>query len=195
MENYPILSTIRLILRQFRPEEAMVVRSLAGSYEIAHGCLTVPHPYGIEIAQAWIASHEEWFREKTQVVFAITRKEDGWIIGAAGLMNELDHNRAEIGYWIGLPFWGHGYATEAAEAVLKYAFEGLKVHRVTASYFRRNPASGRVIEKIGMQREGVLRNHILKEGIYEDVIVCGILDTEWRESKVFQNDLAREMNQ
>ena len=180
MNDYPVLYSNRLILRHFRPEEAMVVRNLAGDYEIAHGCLTVPHPYGIGMAETWIACHEEWYSLGIQLVFAITRKEDGWLIGAIGLMLDQDHNRAEIGYWIGVPFWGCGYATEAAETAVTFAFEEMVMNRVTSTIFMRNTASGRVLEKIGMHQEGILRKHLLKEGIYEDVFVYGMLREEWR---------------
>lgn len=180
MNDYPTLYSSRLILRRFFPEEAMVVRNLAGDHKIAHGCLTVPHPYGIGIAETWIACHEEWFSLGIQLVLAITRKKDGVLIGAIGLMFDQDHNRAEIGYWIGVPFWGNGYATEAGVAGVAYAFDTMQMNRVTASIFMRNPASGRVLEKIGMHREGVLRRHLLKEGTYEDMLVYGMLQEEWR---------------
>lgn len=180
MNVCPTLNTKRLVLRQFKPEEAMVVRTLAGEYEIAHGCLAIPHPYEPGMAEAWIGCHEGWFYEREELVFAITRKEDGCIIGATGLMIEQDYNRAEIGYWIGIPFWGQGYANETAEAATGYAFDDLHIKRVTALYFNRNPASERVLEKPGMKQEGLLRKHILNDGIYEDVITCGIREEEWR---------------
>lgn len=194
MNEYPTLITDRLALRQFYPEEAMVVRSLAGAYEIAHGCQNIPHPYGIGMAEGWIACHQNWFFEGSQLVFAVTRREDGWLVGTVELMIEQDHNRAEIGYWIGLPYWGCGYATEATDAVIEYAFNCMQIIRITASYFKRNPRSGRVLEKLGMCTEGLLRKHLLKEGIYEDVIVCGILNEEWRTLSVIRNNKNPDVN-
>lgn len=179
MADYPILFTDRLVLRQFLLHEAPIVKDLAGAPEIARGTLNIPHPYGLGLAELWIACHETWFSEGTQVVFAITRKTDGWIIGAVGLTLDQEHNRAEIGYWIGVPFWSQGYATEASRSVIAYAFEDQMVHRITGSHFMRNQASGRVLEKIGLHREGLLREHLLKDGIYEDVIIYGILNHEW----------------
>ncbi|HWQ66524.1 MAG TPA: GNAT family N-acetyltransferase [Methanospirillum sp.] len=181
MAGYPILVTPRLVLRQFVIEEAMVVRKLAGAYEIAHGCLNIPHPYGAGMAETWISCHDEWYREGSQIIFAITRAEDGWLLGAVGLVLDEDHARGELGYWIGVPFQGCGYATEAARAVLLYAFETLSLNRITASYFVRNPASGHVLEKVGIHREGLLRRHLKKEGVFEDVIICGILRDEWSD--------------
>ncbi|WP_245926536.1 GNAT family N-acetyltransferase [Methanospirillum lacunae] len=180
IDNYPILKTTRLVLRKFLYEEACIVKELAGSEEVAHGCINIPHPYMPGLAEIWIASHEIWYSEGSQVVFAVTRKEDGWIIGAVGLTLEPEHARAELGYWIGFPFWNHGYATEAAEAVITYAFDELLLHRITASHFVRNLASGRVLEKLGMKKEGLLREHLLKDGIREDVIIRGILRSDGR---------------
>lgn len=179
-DDYPILETSRLVLRKFLFEEACIVRDLAGSKEVSHGCINIPHPYGLGLAEVWIASHEIWYSEGSQLVFAITRIDDGWIIGAIGLMLEPEHGRADLGYWIGFPFWNQGYATEAARAVLTYAFEELLLHRITASHFVRNLASGRVLEKLGMKKEGLLREHLLKDGIREDVIIRGLLKSEMR---------------
>jgi len=182
MKDYPVLQTGRLILRQFFFEEACIVRELAGSAEVANGCIHIPHPYGIGLAEIWIACHTTWYAEGSQLVFAVTRKEDGWIIGAVGLTFEHDHNRAEIGYWIGLPFWNYGYATEAAAAAMTYAFDELLLHRIIALHFVRNLASGRVLEKLGMHQEGLLKEHLLKNGVWEDVIIRAILRSEWENS-------------
>jgi [ribosomal protein S5]-alanine N-acetyltransferase len=88
-------------------------------------------------------------------------------------------NQAELGYWIGKPYWGHGYCTEAAQAVLRYAFSDLAPVRVHASHFTRNPASGRVMQKIGMRHEGCRRQHVKKWDKTEDLEVYGILKLEW----------------
>jgi len=79
-------------------------------------------------------------------------------------MIEADHRRAELGYWIGVPYWGKGYATEAARSVVNYGFSTLELHRIFASHVPANPASGRVLTKIGMRHEGRLLGHILKWG-------------------------------
>ncbi|KAF5035648.1 Spermidine N(1)-acetyltransferase [anaerobic digester metagenome] len=103
-------------------------------------------------------------------------------MGAAGLV-EIDrrHGRAELGYWVGRPYQGRGYATEAARAVIEYGFSVLELHRVYALHLSRNPASGRVMEKCGMVYEAHLREHGRKWGIFEDLDVRGILHDEWRE--------------
>ena len=94
---------------------------------------------------------------------------------------EQQHSRAEMGYWIAIKFWNRGFATEAARAVLDYSFSDLDLQRIFAHHFKRNPASGKVLEKIGMQKEGVLRSHIKKWGKFEDLVVYGILRSDLPE--------------
>jgi RimJ/RimL family protein N-acetyltransferase len=86
-----------------------------------------------------------------------------------------------MGYWIGKPFWNNGYCTEAARAVVEYGFGPLGLERIYANYLARNPASGRVLHKLGMTEEGHLRRHRRKFGRYEDLIVCGLLKSEWQK--------------
>ena len=85
-----------------------------------------------------------------------------------------------MGYWIAPDAWNRGYATEAAAALLRYAFEDLGLHRVYARHLRRNPSSGKVMQKLGMTHEGRQREHVRKWEVWEDVEVYGILAEEWR---------------
>ena len=159
-----LLETERLILRAFELADAPDVQRLAGDRAVAAGTLTIPHPYPDGVAEEWIASHDG----RDTAPFAIERKEDGALLGAVGLDVEPDHARAELGYWVGKPYWGHGYATEAARAVVRYAFDNLNLHRVYAYHFVDNPASGRVLQKIGMTYEGRRRQHTVKWGALLD---------------------------
>ena len=88
---------------------------------------------------------------------------------------EPEHRQAELGFWIGRDWWGQGYAREAARAVLRFGFETLELNRISAHHLVRNPASGRVLLAIGMQREGVLRQRVRKWGKYEDVVLYAVL--------------------
>jgi RimJ/RimL family protein N-acetyltransferase len=132
------------------------------------------------MAADWITTHEDLRARGVGAVFAVVEREGGALVGSIGLTIESDDARAELGYWLGKPYWGRGYATEAAEALLRYAFEELGLNRVFAMYFSRNPASGRVMQKLGMTYEGRLRAHDRKWGVFEDVEVYGILADEWR---------------
>jgi ribosomal-protein-alanine N-acetyltransferase len=175
----PILETERLLLRPFRLDDAPDVKRLAGAREVATTTLRIPHPYPDGAAEMWIGGHQAGFERGESVDFAVVRREDGALVGAVGLELRREHDRAELGYWIGVPFWNRGYATEAASAVLAYAFESLELNRVFACHFANNPASGRVLQKIGMTHEGTRRAHTLKWGEYLDDEAYGILRTEW----------------
>jgi [ribosomal protein S5]-alanine N-acetyltransferase len=174
----PTLATERLILRPLRPGDAADVQRLAGSRAVADTALHVPHPFGDGVAEAWIASDPVRYEEGRSVVFAVTLRSHGALVGAIGLSGIAPNHRAELGYWIGEPFWGRGYATEAARPVLAYAFERLSLIRVHANHLARNPASGRVLSKIGMRREGVLRRHVRHLGALEDVVLHACLADE-----------------
>jgi len=176
----PLLESDRLLLRGFELTDAADVQRLAGAREIADTTLNIPHPYEDGMAEAWIAMHQPAFEAGTLAPFAITGKSDGALLGAISLKIERDFARAELGYWIGKPYWGAGYCTEAARRVLRYGFTELNLHRIHASYVPRNPASGRVLEKIGMLQEGIARHHLVKWGQFEDLVQCGLLRSEWQ---------------
>ena len=171
----PTLRTEGLVLRPFVPADAPDLQRLAGAYEVAVGTLNMPHPYEDGMAEEWIESQREAGEEGGGLVFAITTETDG-LVGAVGIEIVAEHQRAELGYWVGVPYWGRGYATEACAAVRDYAFDVLGLNRLEAQHFTRNPASGRVMEKIGMRFEGIKREHFVRFGEFVDVAVYGMLN-------------------
>ena len=175
----PTLETERLRLRPFFEADGPEVRRLGGDRRIADTTVNIPHPHEPGMAEAWISTHRLEFEAGRQVNLAITRTGRNHLIGAIGLILEPAARRADLGYWIGTPYWGRGYCTEAAGAVLTYAFSRLCLNRVTAFHFTRNPASGRVMQKLGMLHEGRLRQHVPKWDQCEDVELYGILASEW----------------
>ena len=124
-------------------------------------------------------------------MFAITLRKEGLLVGCIGLTISREHVRAELGYWIGKPYWGNGYCTEAARAMVRFGFEELGLKRIHAIHFRRNPASGRVMSKIGMAREGCQRQHIKKWGTFEDLVMYAILKSEFGSRTRSQPDGTR----
>jgi len=176
----PSLKTERLVLRPFQLSDAPVVQRLAGERAIADTTAVIPHPYPDGVAETWIATHEKSYTDGTAVHYALTSAKDGELIGAIGLHIAPEHDRAELGYWIAVPHWGRGYATEAARAVVAFCFETLKLHRVQASHLTRNPASGRVLEKAGMKLEGIRRGAFKKWDVFEDIAGYAVLRPEWR---------------
>ncbi len=176
----PELETERLLLRRFRDEDAEATARLAGDRAIWRTTIAIPHPYEPSMAREWFATHAASLEQGTEVVFAIARREDGTLVGAVGLSSiSLEHSRAELGYWVGRPFWNRGYCTEAARAALVYAFDRLGLARVYAAHFRGNDASGRVMEKLGMRREGVMRAHVIKDGRPVDLVCYAVLRDEF----------------
>ncbi|UCD75206.1 MAG: GNAT family N-acetyltransferase [Phycisphaerales bacterium] len=179
MPGQPTIQTERLILRPFTTDDAADCQRLAGDKDIAATTILIPHPYPDGAAEEWIATHQETFEKGEAVIFAITLRDGGDFIGAVGLTITARHHHAELGYWVGKPYWSQGYCTEAARAMLDYAFNTLNLNRVHAHHFASNAASGKVMEKIGMQYEGLCREHILKWGGYVDIRLYGILKTDY----------------
>src|SRR5262249_11223458 len=116
---------------------------------------------------------------KESVTYAIVKRDVGQLCGAMGLELKLQHKRAEIGYWIGPEYWGNGYCTEAGLAVLEDGIEALGLHRTYAGQCATNPASGRVMRKLRMTYEGVLRDQFTKWDHFEDAVMYGILRQDW----------------
>ncbi|KYG62475.1 acetyltransferase [Bdellovibrio bacteriovorus] len=181
MKTRPTLKTDRLILRPFEISDGPRVMKLAGDPEIAATTLAVPHPYLEGMAETWISRHQENFEKGTGLQFAIVLKSTDELIGCIDFcaMSKA-HNKAEIGYWVGRPFWGQGYCSEACQALIKYGFEELKLNRIVARHMSGNPASGKVMIKSGMKQEGVLRQDICKNSVYYDSVIYGILHSEYQ---------------
>ncbi len=167
-----MLETARLNLRAYTQSDIPELVSLIGSPQVAVNTLRIPHPYTEEHARAFLASQSK------DVRLAIVIRETGNLCGGIGLHPDEQHRRAELGYWIGVPYWGKRYATEAAQALVRYGFEQLKLQRIFAMHFKDNLGSGEVLRKIGMTHEGCMRQHILKWGKFFDVELYGILREE-----------------
>lgn len=177
--DQPTLSTSRLRLRPFESGDAPRVQALAGLREVADTTLTIPHPYPDGGAAVWIATHTVTREVGAGLTWAITEASTGELVGAIALSLVSDHARAELGYWVAPSRWNRGYCTEAARAVLGHAFGPLQLHRVQARHFMRNPASGRVMQKLGMTLEGVHREAMRKWGRFEDLAMYAMLAAEW----------------
>lgn len=177
--HHPELRTERLLLRDFRPDDIPALVLLAGAREVAATTLRIPHPYTEEHAKQFLEMRQD---AKFGYSFAITLLGTGELCGAVGLHPDPVHPRAELGYWIGVPYWGHGYATEAARAVLDFGFRELKLQRIFAHHFQGNLASARILQKVGMKHEGCQRRHIEKWGQVLDLENYGMLRTEWHDS-------------
>ena len=142
-----VIKTERLTLRPLRATDAKAVVGLAGDADVARMTARIPHPYSLAQAKVWIAQAVQ----SSEVVFAIVHQ--GALIGCAGHMPE-ENGCAEFGYWIGKPYWNQGFATEATRAVAARAFASDEIRTLTAGHFADNPASARVLEKLGFAPAG-----------------------------------------
>jgi RimJ/RimL family protein N-acetyltransferase len=174
--NSQTLLTARLLLRPYSSSDVPALVRLAGAREVAATTLRIPHPYTEQDARDFIAKYQAETGPESR--FAVTLRADGQFCGGVGLRMDPSHQHAELGYWLGVPFWGCGYATEAARAALDYGFDVLNLHRIYASYFAHNVASREVLRKIGMRYEGCLRGHICKWDTFHDLECYGLLKAD-----------------
>lgn len=154
-----VIETKRLILRPFVSQDALQVQELAGDKRVSASTLNIPYPYENGMAESWIASHKRHWVDKTAVVYAVTLKNDAnderensklTLIGTMSLVDIQGHE-AELGYWFGVDFWGQNYCTEAALALVEHAFLHLGINTLIAEHLADNPASGKVMQNVGMQ--------------------------------------------
>lgn len=192
----PILETDRLRLAPLVPADAPEVQELASAFEIHDMTLSIPHPYPEGAALRWIESIQSSWASGRGGSWSIRLRDDGpdgvpeadrlvggRLVGVIHAELQPENGSAELGYWIGVPFWGRGYVTEAVRAVIEMAFATLGLNRVSAHHFVRNPASGRVLAKSRMRAEGTLRQVVRKHEHYEDVTVWGILRSDWEATR------------
>ncbi len=111
------------------------------------------------MARDWIKSHKKQKDEKNNHIFAIRKKEDLELIGCINISFDSEHDRGYLGYWIGHPYWGLGFCSEALKEVIRYGFSFQNINKIWAVHKTDNIASARVMEKFGMTHEGVMRNH------------------------------------
>lgn len=175
MTARPVITTSRLVLRPFADADAAEVERLAGDERVSCEIPMIPYPYPEGLAGSWIGTHEASESRRVEVTRAITLKDTGSLVGCISLARAGYDHCAELGYWIGVEFWGHGYVTEAAKAFVAWAFEHTWIWRVQSHHAVRNPRSGRIMQKIGMRRESVSRGRLFLEGELHDVVNYGLL--------------------
>ena len=161
-----ILETERLLLRPPERRDIPAFVPLANDYDVAKNLSTLPHPYLAEHGEEFVARVEEQRATGSDFNFAITRKFDGAYIGGCGV--HLKQGKFEFGYWLGKPYWKLGYATEAARRLVSFAFDELKADSVWAGWFFDNPASGRVLAKLGCKPDGMDKRACMARGVEVD---------------------------
>ncbi len=144
------LESERLILRTPRPGDIQAMTVWLGDFSVSRNLAKVPHPYSEADSEDFVATRGR--HGDGHYHFTIARKQDGLFLGGIGLnQEEAGH---EFGYWLGKPFWGMGYASEAARTLSRFAFETLDLPFLWAGWFHDNPASGHVLAKLGARHNG-----------------------------------------
>ena len=184
----PELITSRLRLRPFIFADAQQVFELVNDPLVCQSLRSFSYPYSIEDAQGWLKSLPEEWEQGRSATFAICERGDSIpdiLVGTIGVVIDHQSNRGELGYWVGRRYWGRKIATEAGFSVLDFAFNELGLNKVVAECLEQNPASARVLENLGMAREGFLSRHFRKQegDDYSNVLVYGILRRSWNNRK------------
>lgn len=177
------LTTERLILRPPVAADAEAMQEFLSDWKVAENLLLLPHPYPEGGALDWISKQDDALGEGIQESLVIERADTPGVIGNVSLKFDEVHNRADMGYWLGVPFWGQGIMTEAVCAVIDHGFECRGLERIHAGHFSKNPASGRVQEKAGMVFEGILRKHYFVWGEYHDDVMYSIVREDWLKKR------------
>ncbi|MFH4528958.1 GNAT family N-acetyltransferase [Vibrio diabolicus] len=158
MTLQPTLTTQRLILRPFHPTDSATVARLAGDKSIADMTANIPHPYEEPMAQIWIKSHVGVYQKRSGVIYAITLRQNDALIGAVSLLN-ISKGVGTLGYWLGVDYWGNGFAQEASMALIQFARPHFELSGLKAMHLVENRQSQSVIQKLGMT---YIDNHIIK---------------------------------
>lgn len=182
MNSYPKLSSERITLERIRSSDVPTIVKYASNIKVAETTLNMPHPYHEEDAIFWINMANQGFKNKTQFTFGVRLKSTDEIIGGIGLRVNSRFDHAEMGYWIAEPYWNKGYATEAVASILKFGFEQLDLHKIFAHYLVENIASGKVMIKNKMIKEGELKDHTKKDGKYRSLIQYRLLKSEYSKT-------------
>lgn len=173
------IETERLYLRSLNVSDVDRVEELASVYDVAKTTLNIPHPYPKGSAKEFI-ERVNISEERGEIVsFAITKKNSDSLIGIINIKLSHAHKRGELGYWIGKPYWGNGYCTEAASALLPFGFTELELNKIIATALSSNPGSWRVMEKIGLTYEGTLKQHVYRFDKFFDLVTYGLLKEEF----------------
>ena len=179
MTSFPTLETERLCLRRFELADAPAVQTLINDPDITGNLMDVSLPCSLDDVRAMIVRSHSESEAGAAFAFAVLRKSNDDLVGYCDLTVHKDHQRGEITYWIGRPYWWQGYATEAAKCVIRFGFEDLGLNRIFAHVLKRNDASAHVLQKAGLVYEGTHRQGARKDEVYEDVDFYALLRQDY----------------
>jgi RimJ/RimL family protein N-acetyltransferase len=148
----PRIETERLLMRLPEMGDAVNISTYLGDYDVAKNTARVPHPYPALAAEMWVLTTRASWQPGGNL--SLTVEMDSQVVGGGGVFKRAPGSEWEIGYWIAKPWWGRGLATELGQGLVDYARDTLGTRRVIAGFYKDNPASGRVLEKLGFRHEG-----------------------------------------
>ncbi len=172
-ETQASIDTQRLHLRPFSQADLSALAQVANDFKIADTTIAVRYPFDLKAAQEWIAPLEDYYKIGARSTWAITQASNGTLMGMISLSLEEGPNGkiGELGFWLGSPYWGKGFASEAGQAIVFYAFDTLHLPRLMAYHFTRNPASGSVLKKLGFYIIEEKLKAIHKWEVDEDILI------------------------
>jgi len=177
--TFPTLETPRLFLREIIASDAEAIFRIRGDYEVTQYNIG-PAYERLEQAADLIAAMAQAYREQAEVRWGITLKGDDRLIGMCGFNYWIRQDaRASIGYDLARIYWGQGIMSEAIGALVAFGFGRMGLNRIEADADARNPASGRVLEKVGFRREGLQREQFYEDGAYNDLLLFALLRREY----------------
>lgn len=179
-DRLPTLRGSRILLRWLTVDDADALLEIFGDARVGR-FITIPLLRDREDALRFHAEIETFFEQRTLFQWGVARISDGQLLGTCSLSDiSWEHQRAEVGFALGQAHWGQGFMGEAVPLLLRHAFEDLGFHRLEADVDPRNEASLRLLEKLGFQREGYLRQRYFQYGERQDSVILGLLAEEWR---------------
>jgi [ribosomal protein S5]-alanine N-acetyltransferase len=181
LSGFPRIETERLILRLPTLADLPLMVTLANDPDVTDGTMNMPFPYLEKNAINWLNRANEGFEKRDVFIFAMELKENGQFIGGTGFTVNERYDRAELGYWIGKSYWNKGYCTESLAAMIKFGFENTSLNKFMATHYPHNSASGRVMEKCGMIKEGELVQHVKKGDRYLDLVQYRMTRDEFKK--------------
>ena len=175
----PTLTSQRFQFRPFTLTDIARLVAIAGQDEVGITSIGIPHPYTAEFARMWSSGSAAWGNPQT-LHWAATKFGDAQLSGYAGLKQvDQERRQAELRIWVGSSGEHWSYAAEWSVAILQFALITANLGRIYALQLARHPIAGQVLSSIGMQRDGLLRKRMLREGPFEDVVCWTILKEEW----------------
>ncbi len=187
VNNFPFIETNRLLLREIVKDDANDILKYLSDEEVMKYYGLAPFKTINEVLNE-ISWYQSILNEQTGIRWGITLKGKDEVIGSCGFLNRVsEHYRTEIGYELSRDYWGHGIASEALEAVIRYGFKYLKLQRVEALVEPPNIPSQKLIEKNGFIREGLLRKYEFTCGKFDDLYMYSLLKQDFeklQESKL-----------